>query len=41
MNKYAKDCDIVLKVAETDYDKPLGFDISNKLVKEGLDFFKE
>lgn len=41
INKYAKDCDIVLEVAETDYDKSLGFDISNKLVKEGLDFFKE
>lgn len=41
ISKYVKDCDIVLEVAETDYNKSLGFDISNKLVKEGLDFFKE
>lgn len=35
------DCDIVLEVAETDYNRSLGFDISNKLLREELDFFKE
>lgn len=34
-------CDIVLEVAETDYNRSLGFDISNKLLREELDFFKE
>lgn len=38
--RYAKDCDIVLEVAETDYSKSLGFDISNKLVREELDSLK-
>ena len=28
-------------IAKSDYNKSLGFDISNKLLKEGLDFFKE
>lgn len=41
MKKYNEDCDIVLEVAETDYNKSLGFDISNKLLREELDFFKE